>query len=149
MSNTIRLHRVVKAPAERIYRAFIEPLALAKWMPPHGFTAQIHEMDAQVGGTYKMSFTNFGTGKSHSFHGRYLDMIPNEKLVYVDQFDTADMSEEMTVTVTLKTVRCGTELRIVQDNISDLIPLELCYLGWQESLDMLMQLVEPEISDEG
>jgi uncharacterized protein YndB with AHSA1/START domain len=147
MPGTVTLHRVLKAPADRIYRAFLDPDAMAKWLPPHGFTGKVHEMDARAGGGYRMSFTNFGTGNSHSFGGTYLELVPNEKLRYNDRFDNPDLPGEMEVTVTLKPVLCGTELHIVQQGIPDAIPVEFCYLGWQESLAMLAQLVEPEIPD--
>ena len=147
MPGTVTLHRVVKAPAERIYRAFLDADAMAKWLPPHGFTGKVHEMDARVGGGYRMSFTNFGTGNSHSFGGTYLELVPNEKLRYNDRFDNPDLPGEMEVTVTLKPVMCGTELHVVQKGISDAIPVEFCYLGWQESLTLMAQLVEPEIPD--
>ncbi|MFC5579120.1 SRPBCC family protein [Lysobacter niabensis] len=147
MPGTVTLHRVVKAPAERVYRAFLDPEAMAKWLPPHGFTGKVQEMDARVGGGYRMSFTNFGTGASHSFGGTYLELVPNEKLRYNDRFDNPGLPGEMEVTVTLKTVLCGTELHIVQQGIPDAIPVEFCYLGWQESLALLAQLVEPTIPD--
>ena len=147
MPGTVTLHRVVKAPAERVYRAFLDADAMAKWLPPHGFTGKVHEMDARVGGGYRMSFTNFGTGSSHSFGGTYLELVPNEKLRYNDRFDNPDLPGEMEVTVTLKPVLCGTELHIVQQGIPDAIPVEFCYLGWQESLALLAQLVEPTIPD--
>jgi len=147
MPGTVTLHRVVKAPAERVYRAFLDADAMAKWLPPHGFTGKVHEMDARVGGGYRMSFTNFGTGSSHSFGGTYLELVPNEKLRYNDRFDNPGLPGEMEVTVTLKPVLCGTELHIVQQGIPDAIPVEFCYLGWQESLVLLAQLVEPTIPD--
>jgi len=147
MPGTVTLRRVLKAPAERIYRAFLDPDAMAKWLPPHGFTGKVHEMDARVGGGYRMSFTNFGTGSSHSFGGTYLELVPNEKLRYNDRFDNPGLPGEMEVTVTLKPVLCGTELHIVQQGIPDAIPVEFCYLGWQESLNLLAQLVEPNIPD--
>lgn len=149
MAGTVRLHRVLKAPPERVYRAFIDPHAMVKWLPPHGFTATVHSLDVRVGGGCRMSFTNFGTGTSHSFGNRYLELVPNELLRYVDQFDDPNLPGEMNVTVSLKAVLCGTELSIVQDGIPDVIPVEMCYLGWQESLAMLTQLVEPTIPDEG
>jgi len=145
MTGTVRLHRVLKAPPERVYRAFITPAALAKWIPPHGFTCTVHQMEAKVGGTFKMSFTNFTTQHSHSFGGEYLEMIPNELLRYTDVFDDPNLPGVMQVTVSLKPVSCGTELNIVQEGIPDLIPVEMCYLGWQESLTLLALLVEPEI----
>jgi len=147
MPNTIRLHRVLRATPERVYRAFLDPDAKAKWLPPHGFTGKVHEMDARVGGTYKMSFTNFTTGKTHSFGGRYLELEPNERIRYSDRFDDPGLPGEMIVTVTLKKVSVGTELNVVQEGVPDVIPAEACYLGWQESLTLLAQLVEPEIPD--
>ena len=147
MPGTVTLHRVLKAPADRIYRAFLEPDAMAKWLPPHGFTGKVHEMDARVGGGYRMSFTNFGTGSSHSFGGTYLELVPNEKLRYNDRFDDPNLPGQMEVTVTLKQVMTGTELNVVQTGIPDAIPVEFCYLGWQESLALLAQLVEPNIPD--
>lgn len=144
-SNTVRLHRVLKAPAERIYRAFIDPAAMVKWLPPHGFTGTVHEMDARVGGGYRMSFTNFSGGGSHSFGGKYVEMQPGELLRYTDKFDDPNLPGEMNVTVNLRTVSCGTEVQIVQEGIPAVIPAEMCYLGWQESLQQLANLVEPEI----
>lgn len=149
MPGTVRFHRILKAPPERVYRAFIDPAAMVKWLPPHGFTATVHATDIRVGGGYRMSFTNFGTGKSHGFACRYLELVPGERLRYVDQFDDANLPGEMNVTVSLKAVLCGTELSIEQGGIPDAIPPEMCYLGWQESLTMLAQLVEPTIPDEG
>lgn len=146
-TNTVRFHRVLRAPAERVYRAFLDPDAKVKWMPPHGFTGNVHEMDARVGGRYRMSFTNFGTGKSHSFGGTYVELTPHERIRYTDKFDDPNLPGEMNVTVTLRQVSCGTELEIVQEGIPAVIPTEMCYLGWQESLTMLAQLVEPEIPD--
>ena len=143
--NTVRFHRVLRAPPERVYRAFVTPDALAKWMPPHGFTATIHHMEPKVGGTFKMSFTNFTTQQSHSFGGEYLELIPGELLRYTDTFDDPNLPGVIQVTITLKSVSCGTELNIVQANIPDVIPVEMCYLGWQESLTLLALLVEPEI----
>jgi len=145
--NTVRLHRVLRAAPERVYRAFVEPDALIRWMPPYGFTAQIEQMDVRVGGTFKMSFTNFGTGKRESFGGRYLELKPGELLRYTDQFDNPDLPGEMQVTITLRPVACGTDLAIVQEGIPPVIPVEFCYLGWQESLLQLASLVEPEIPD--
>ena len=145
MPNTIRLHRVLRAPPERVYRAFLDPDAMAKWLPPYGFTGKVHHIDARVGGTHKMSFTNFTTGKSHSFGGKYLEMKPNELIRYTDKFDDTNLPGEMQVTVTLKKVSCGTELNVVQEGVPDVIPAEACYLGWQESLAQLAKLVEPEI----
>jgi uncharacterized protein YndB with AHSA1/START domain len=149
MTGTVRLHRVLKAPAERIYRAFLDPDALVKWLPPHGFTAKVHSMDARVGGGHRMSFTNFGTGKIETFGGTYLELVPNERLRYNDQFDDPNLPGQMQVTVSLRPVVCGTELSIVQEGIPEMIPVEFCYLGWQESLVLLAQLVEPNIPDGG
>jgi uncharacterized protein YndB with AHSA1/START domain len=148
-TSTIHLHRVLRAPAERVYRAFLEPDAMAKWLPPHGFVGKVHQMDARVGGGYRMSFTNFGTGNSHSFGGSYLELSPNERIRYVDQFEDPAMPGEMLVTVTLRAVTGGTDLEIEQQGVPSAIPAEMCYLGWQESLSMLAQLVEPEIPDGG
>lgn len=147
--NSVRLHRVLKAPAERVYRAFLEGEALARWLPPFGFTGKVHVLDARVGGAHRMSFTNFSTGNSHFFGGEYLELVPNERLVYTDRFDDPNLPGEMTVTVTLRRVLCGTELEVVQAGIPAVIPAEMCYLGWQESLVQLAQLVEPEIPDNG
>ena len=146
-TGTVRFHRMLKAPAERIYRAFLDADAMTKWLPPHGFTGKVHEMDARVGGGYKMSFTNFSTGKSHSFGGRYEELKPGELIRYSDRFDDPNLPGDMRVTITLKPVSCGTELNIVQEGIPAAIPTEFCYLGWQESLTLLAQLVEPEIPD--
>jgi uncharacterized protein YndB with AHSA1/START domain len=146
-TNTVRLHRVLRAPAERVYRAFLEPDAMIKWLPPHGFLAKMHEMDARVGGGYRMSFTNFGTGKTHSFGGRYVELTPHERIRYTDRFDDPGLPGEMQVTVQLRNVLCGTELQIVQEGLPAAIPVEMCYLGWQESLAQLAQVVEPEIPD--
>lgn len=146
-TGTVRLHRVLRAPAERIYRAFLDPDAMVKWLPPHGFTGKVHHMDAKVGGSYRMSFTNFGTGKSHSFGGKYLELVPGELLRYVDEFEDPNMPGQMQVTVKLKTVVCGTELDVVQEGIPAMIPVEFCYLGWQESLTLLAQLIEADIPD--
>ncbi|MEX1109462.1 MAG: SRPBCC family protein [Dongiaceae bacterium] len=145
MPSTIRLHRVLKATPERVYRAFTDADALAKWLPPYGFTCKVNQLDARVGGTHKMSFTNFTTGKSHSFGGRYVEMKQNELIRYTDKFDDANLPGEMQVTVTLKKVSCGTELTIVQDAVPDVIPAEQCTLGWQESLAQLAKLADPEI----
>ena len=145
MSGTVKLHRVLRAPAERIYRAFLDPDAMAKWLPPHGFTGKVHEMDARVGGRYKMSFSNFSTGNSHIFGGEYLELVENERIVHTDKFDDANLPGEMRVVVALKPVLVGTELSIEQSGIPDAIPVEACYLGWQESLQLLAQLVEAEI----
>lgn len=146
-TSTIRLHRVLKAPPARVYRAFLDPDAMAKWLPPNGFTGKVHQMDAKVGGTHKMSFTNFTTGKSHSFGGTYLELTPNERIRYTDKFDDANLFGEMQVTVTLKKVSVGTELNIVQEGVPAAIPPEACYLGWEDSLSLLAKLVEPEIPD--
>ncbi|MBS0171544.1 MAG: SRPBCC family protein [Nitrospira sp.] len=145
--NTIRLHRVLRGTPERIYRAFLDADAKAKWLPPHGFTGKVHHLEAKVGGTYKMSFTNFTTGKSHSFGGTYLELVPHERIRYSDRFDDPNLPGEMQVTVTLKRVFCGTEMHIVQEGVPEVIPLEACYLGWQESLVLLAQLVDPEIQE--
>jgi len=147
LTNTVRLHRVLRASPERVYRAFLNPDAMAKWIPPHGFTGKVHHMDATVGGSYKMSFTNFGTGKSHSFGGKYVELKPHELIRYTDQFDDPNLPGEMQVTISLRSVSCGTELTIVQEGLPSAIPVELCYLGWQESLSLLAHLVEPEIPD--
>jgi uncharacterized protein YndB with AHSA1/START domain len=147
MPGTVRLHRVLSAKPERVYRAFIDADAKVKWLPPNGFTAKMHHDDARVGGTYKMSFTNFSTGSSHSFGGEYLELKPNERIRYVDRFDDPNLPGEMTVTVTLKQVSVGTDVSIVQENIPDAIPEEACYLGWQESLTLLAMLVQAEIPD--
>lgn len=145
--NTVRLHRVFRAPPERVYRAFIEPDAMVKWLPPHGFTATVERMDARVGGGYHMSFKNFGTGKSHAFGGKYLELKPGEKLRYTDQFDDPNMPGQMEVTITLRKVLCGTDVEIVQTGLPAAIPVEFCYCGWQESLVLLAHIVEPEIPD--
>jgi uncharacterized protein YndB with AHSA1/START domain len=147
MPNTIKLHRVLRASPEKIYRAFLDADALAKWLPPNGFTCKVHHQDAKVGGTYKMSFTNFTTGKSHSFGGKYLELVPHERIRYTDKFDDPNLPGELRVTVTLKKVSCGTELNIVQEGVPDVIPAEACHLGWQESLAQLAKLVGPEIPD--
>ena len=147
MPNTVRFHRVLKSTPERVYRAFLDPDAMAKWLPPNGFTGKVHEMDARVGGSYRMSFTNFTSGKSHSFGGRYLELVPNEKIRNTDTFDDPNLPGEMIVTVTLKKVLVGTEVNIVQENLPDVIPPDACTLGWQESLALLAKLVEPEIPD--
>lgn len=144
-SNTVQLHRVLKTTPEKIYRAFLDADAMAKWLPPYGFTCTVHQMEARVGGAFRMSFTNFGTGHGHSFGGEYLELVPNEKLRYVDRFDDPNLPGDMQVTVTLRQVICGTELNIVQENIPAAIPAEMCYLGWQESLAQLATLVEPHI----
>ncbi len=147
MPGTVRFHRVLKAPPERIYRAFLDAGAKCKWLPPHGFTGTVHHLDARVGGTYKMSFTNFSTGHSHSFGGTYVELVPHERIRYNDRFDDPNLPGEMQVTVNLKAVACGTDVSIVQEGIPDVIPTEFCYLGWQESLTLLALLVEPEIPD--
>lgn len=144
---SIKLHRVLSAPPEKIYRAFLDAEALSKWLPPNGFTCKVHHIDAKVGGTYKMSFTNFSSGKSNSFGGKYLELIPNERIVHTDEFEEPALPGVMWVTVTLKQVSCGTELNIVQEGIPEMIPLEACYLGWQESLILLAKVVEPVIPD--
>ena len=144
-ANTIRLHRVLRATPEKVYRAFLDGDAMVKWLPPHGFTGKVHHMDAKVGGTYKMSFTNFSTGKSHSFGGKFLELVPNEHLRYTDRFDDPNLPGEMHTTVTLKKVSCGTELNVVQEGVPEIIPAEACYVGWQESLELLTKLVEPYI----
>jgi uncharacterized protein YndB with AHSA1/START domain len=145
MPNTVRLHRVLATSPEKVYRAFIEPDAMAKWLPPNGFTCTVHHMEPKVGGTFKMSFTNFTTRKGHSFGGEYLELVPNERLHYTDKFDDPNMPGVIKVTVTLKKVLCGTDVNITQEGIPDAIPVEMCYLGWQESLVNLAMLVEPEI----
>jgi uncharacterized protein YndB with AHSA1/START domain len=147
MPNTIRLHRVLNASPEKIYRAFLDPDAMAKWLAPNGFTCKVHHMDPKAGGTYKMTFTNFTTGKSHSFGGKYVELVPNERLRYTDRFDDPNLPGEIQVTVSLKKVLVGTELNIVQEGLPDVIPPEACYLGWQESLILLGKLVEPVIPD--
>jgi uncharacterized protein YndB with AHSA1/START domain len=144
-TNTVRLHRVLRAPPERIYRAFLDADAMAKWLPPNGFTGKVHHLDAKVGGTYKMSFTNFTSGNSHSFGGKYLELVPNERIRHTDKFDDPNLAGEMQTTVSLKKVSVGTELNVVQEGIPGAIPVEACYLGWQESLTLLAQLVEAEI----
>ncbi|HMN42503.1 MAG TPA: SRPBCC family protein [Phycisphaerales bacterium] len=144
-SSTVRLHRVLRAPASRVYRAFLEPAAMCKWLPPHGFVCRVESMDARVGGGYAASFTSFGTGQTHSFGGTYVELTPHELIRYTDKFDDPSMPGEMAVTVTLRPVSCGTEITIVQENLPARIPVEMCYLGWQESLEQLARLVEPEI----
>jgi uncharacterized protein YndB with AHSA1/START domain len=146
-TNTIRLHRVLRATPEKVYRAFLDADALAKWLPPNGFTCKVHEINAKVAGTFKMSFTNFATGKSHSFGGAYVELKPQERIRYTEKFDDPNLSGEMQTTITLKKVSCGTEVTIVQEGILAAIPAEMCYLGWQESLILLAKLVEPEIPD--
>jgi uncharacterized protein YndB with AHSA1/START domain len=145
--NTVRLHRVFRAPPERVYRAFLDPDALVKWMAPHGYTAKVHSIDPRVGGGYRMSFTNFGTGKSHSFGGTYAELSPGERLRYTDKFDDPNLPGEMQMTVTFRKVACGTDVEIIQAGIPSAIPVEFCYLGWQESLSLLANVVEPEIPD--
>jgi len=145
MPNSVRLHRVLRSTPERIYRAFLDADAMAKWLPPNGFTGRVHHLDAKVGGTFKMSFTNFTTKHSHSFGGEYLELIPNERIRHTDKFDDPNLPGVMQVTISLKKVSVGTELNIVQDGIPDMIPVEACYLGWQESLALLTMLVEAEI----
>jgi uncharacterized protein YndB with AHSA1/START domain len=144
-TGTVRLHRVFKAPPERVYKAFLDPKAMVKWLPPHGFTGEVHSMDARVGGGYRMSFTNFGTGHSHSFGGKYVELTPPDRLRYTDRFDDPNVPGEMHVSVTLRKVLCGTDVTIVQEGIPASIPVEFCYLGWQESLANLAHVVEPEI----
>ncbi len=146
--NTIRLHRVLKAPAERVYRAYLDPDALVKWLPPNGFTARVHHLEARVGGTYKMSFTNFSTCSSQSFGGEYLELVPNERIRHTDRFDDPNLPGEMITTITLKAVSVGTEMNVVQEGVPEAIPREACYLGWQESLVLLGKLVEAEIPDQ-
>jgi len=146
-TGTVRLHRVLRANPERVYRAFLEADALAKWLPPFGFTCKVHQLDAKVGGRYKMSFTNFGSGKGHSFGGEYRELVPFQTIIYTDSFDDPNLPGEMRTTVTLKQVSCGTELGVVQEGVPEAIPVEMCYLGWQESLVQLAKLVEPEIPD--
>ena len=146
-TNTIRLHRVLRAPPERVYKAFLDAEAMVKWLPPNGFTGKVHHMDARTGGTFKMSFTNFTTGQSHSFGGEFLELTPHERLRYTDRFDDPNLPGEMRVTVTLKQVSCGTELNVVQEGVPAVIPPEACYLGWQDSLNLLARLVEAEVRD--
>ena len=144
-TGTIRLHRVLRAKPERIYRAFLDAAAMAKWLPPYGFTCQVHQLDAKVGGTYRMSFTNFTTGQGHSFGGEYRELVPSERIRYTDSFDDPHLPGEMQTTITLKPVSCGTELTVVQEGLPQAIPVEMCYLGWQQSLAQLAHLVEPDI----
>jgi uncharacterized protein YndB with AHSA1/START domain len=146
-TGTVRLHRVLRSKPEKVYRAFLDADAMAKWLPPFGFTCKVDHVDARVGGTFRMSFHNFTTGNGHSFGGEYLELVPNERIRYTDKFDDPNLPGEMSVTVSLKPVSCGTELSIVQDGIPELIPVEMCYLGWQESLIQLAQLVEPDIPE--
>lgn len=147
-TNTVRLHRVLRAPAERIYRAFLTPDAMVKWLPPRGFTGNVHEMDARVGGSYRMSFTNFNSSTSHSFGGTYTELEPHQRIRYTDRFDDPNLPGDMKVTINLRAVSCGTDIDIVQEGVPAVIPLESCYLGWQESLTQLAMLVEAEIPDE-
>jgi uncharacterized protein YndB with AHSA1/START domain len=147
MTNTVTLHRVLAAPVEKVFKAFADADAMAAWLPPYGFVCKVHSMDFKIGGTYKMSFTNFTTGNSHSFGGQYLEILPNELLKYTDQFDDPNLPGQMITTIKLKKVLCGTELVATQEGIPDVIPAEMCYLGWQESLDKLKRLVEPTIPD--
>jgi uncharacterized protein YndB with AHSA1/START domain len=146
-TNTVRLHRVLRAKPDKVYRAFTDAEAMARWLPPNGFTCKVDHLDAEVGGTYRMSFRNFSTGKGHSFGGRYLELVPGERIRYTDAFDDPSLPGEMQTTVSLRAVSCGTELNVVQEGLPEVIPPELCYLGWQESLDHLARLVEPEIPD--
>lgn len=146
-TNTVRFHRVLRAPPDRVYRAFLDADAMAKWLPPNGFTGTVHHMEARVGGTFRMSFTNFTTGQSHSFGGEYLELVPNELIRYTDEFEDPNLPGVMHVTVSLKAVACGTELNVVQEGIPEVIPVEMCYLGWQESLVLLAKLVEAEIRE--
>jgi uncharacterized protein YndB with AHSA1/START domain len=145
MPNAVRFHRVLRAKPEKVYRAFLDADAMAKWLPPNGFTGKVHQLEARVGGIHRMSFTNFTTGKSHSFGGQYLELVPNERIRYTDKFDDPNLSGEIQCTVTFKKVSCGTELNIVQEWVPEVIPIEACYLGWQESLGQLATLVETEI----
>ena len=144
-TGTVRLHRVIRATPERVYRAFLDADALAKWLPPHGFTGKVHHLDARVGGSYRMSFTNFSSGGSHTFGGEYQELVPNERIRYTDKFDDPNLPGTMQTTITLRAVFCGVELNVVQEGIPEAIPAEMCYLGWQESLTLLMQLVEASV----
>lgn len=146
-SNTIRLHRVIRTTPDKVYKAFLDPAAMCKWLPPNGFTATMHSHDPKVGGSYRMSFTNFTTGNGHSFGGTYVELKPGEMIRYTDKFDDPNLPGEMTMTATMKAVSCGTELSIVQEGVPAVIPAEACYLGWQDSLDQLIRLVEPNIPD--
>jgi uncharacterized protein YndB with AHSA1/START domain len=146
-TNTVTLHRVLRASPDRVYRAFLDPDAMAKWLPPHGFTGKVHQMDARVGGGYRMSFTNFGTGKSHSFGGRFTELTPGTRIRYIDTFDDPSMPGEMPVTISLRAVSCGTEIDILQEGLPAAIPVEFCHLGWQDSLLLLAQLVEADVPD--
>jgi uncharacterized protein YndB with AHSA1/START domain len=145
-TNTIRLQRVLRAAPEKIYRAFLDPDAMAKWLPPNGFTGNVQQMEAKVGGKYRMSFTNFTTGQTHSFGGTYVELVPHERIRYTDKFDDPNLTGEIQVAITLKEVLCGTELNIVQEGVPDVIPAEMCYLGWQESLSLLAKLVQAEVT---
>ena len=144
-TGTVQLHRVLRAPPERVYRAFLDAAAMAKWIPPYGFTCTVHHMDAKVGGTFRMTFTNFTSGNAHSFGGEYLELVPHERIRYTDKFDDPNLPGQIMVTVALSKVSCGTDINIVQEGLPEVIPLEMCYLGWQESLAQLATLVEPEI----
>jgi uncharacterized protein YndB with AHSA1/START domain len=146
-AHTLRLHRVLRAPPERVYRAFLDPVALAKWLPPNGFTCTVHQFDARVGGSYRMSFTHFSSGNGHSFTGTYRELVPGERIKYNDRFEDPGMPGEMTTTITLRAVSCGTELQVVQEGLPEAIPVEQCYLGWQESLVLLGKLVEADVPD--
>lgn len=146
-THAVKLHRVLRAPAQRVYRAFLDPNAIAKWLPPYGFTCTVHHMDARVGGSFRMSFTNFGTGNSHAFGGQYLELVEGQRICYTDRFDDPNLPGEMRTTVTLQAVSCGTDITIVQEGIPAAIPVEMCYLGWQESLAQLATLVEPDIPE--
>lgn len=147
MPGTVKLHRVLRAKPEKVYRAFLEPDAVARWLPPNGFTCTVDHIDAKVGGSFKMAFRNFTSGNGHSFGGKYLELVPNERIRYSDKFDDPNLPGEMITAVTLRKVSCGTEINVVQEGIPDMIPTEMCYLGWQESLEHLARLVEPEIPD--
>ena len=146
-TGTVRLHRVLRAPADRVYKAFVDGDAMTRWLPPYGFIGKVHEIDARVGGGYRMSFTNFGTGSAHSFSAKYVELVPNERIVHTDRFDDPNLPGEMNVTITFRPVLCGTELSIIQEGIPAMIPTEMCYLGWQESLGQLANLVVPSIPD--
>jgi len=148
MANTVRFHRVLRAAPEKVYRAFLDPEAMVKWLPPNGFTGRVHHMDARVGGTHKMSFTNFTTGHGHTFGGEYLELVPHQRIRYTDAFDDPNLPGQMQTTIALASVSCGTELTIVQEGLPDVIPPEACYLGWQESLALLAKLVEADVPDE-
>ena len=145
MPNTVRLHRVLRAPPQRVYRAFLDPQALVKWLPPHGYTAKVHELEEKVGGAYRMSFTSLGSGHGHTFGGKYLELSPGERIRHTDRFEDANLPGEIMVTITFRKLSCGTELSIVQEGLPDVIPLEMCYLGWQQSLLLLAQLVEADV----